>query len=36
LADYKVLGQKEFTAFKTEFNRDLVQLAKDLKDFKIL
>jgi Flp pilus assembly protein CpaB len=36
LADYKVLGQKEFTAFKTEFNRDLAQLAKDLKDFKIL
>ena len=36
LADYKVLGQKEFTAFKTEFNRDLTQLAKDLKDFKIL
>jgi Flp pilus assembly protein CpaB len=36
LADYKVLGQKEFTAFKTEFNRNLAQLAKDLKDFKIL
>jgi hypothetical protein len=36
LADYKVLGQTEFTAFKSEFNRDLVQLAKELKDFKIL
>jgi hemolysin activation/secretion protein len=36
LADYKVLGQKEFTAFKTEFNRNLAQLAKDRKDFKIL
>jgi hypothetical protein len=36
LADYKVLGQKEFAAFKTGFDRDLAQLAKDLKDFKIL
>jgi hypothetical protein len=36
LADYKELGQTKFTAFKTEFNRDLTQLAKELKDFKIL
>jgi hypothetical protein len=36
LADYKVLGQTEFKAFKTEFNRDFDQLAKELKDFKIL
>jgi hypothetical protein len=36
LADYKELGQTKFTAFKTEFNRDLDQLAKELKDFKIL
>jgi len=36
LADYKELGQTKFTAFKTEFNRDLTQLAKEIKDFKIL
>jgi Flp pilus assembly protein CpaB len=36
LADYKELGQTKFTAFKTEFNRDLAQLATELKDFKIL
>ena len=36
LADYKVLGQTQFMTFKTEFNRDLDQLAKELKDFKIL
>ena len=36
LADYKVLGQTQFTTFKTELNRDLDQLAKELKDFKIL
>ena len=36
LADYKVLGQAQFTSFKSEFNRDLNQLAKELKDFKIL
>lgn len=36
LADYKVLGQTQFTTFKKEFNRDLDQLAKKLKDFKIL
>ncbi len=36
LADYKVLGQTQFTTFKARFNRDLDQLAKDLKDFKIL
>jgi Ni/Co efflux regulator RcnB len=36
LADYKVLGQTQFNTFKTEFNRDLDQLAKELKDFKIL
>jgi hypothetical protein len=36
LADYKVLGQVQFNTFKTRLNRDLDQLAKDLKDFKIL
>jgi ABC-type transport system involved in cytochrome bd biosynthesis fused ATPase/permease subunit len=36
LADYKELGQTKFTAFKSEFNRDLAQLANELKDFKIL
>jgi hypothetical protein len=36
LADYKELGQTKFTAFKTEFNRDLDQLSKELKDFKVL
>lgn len=36
LADYKVLGQTQFTTFKKEFNRDLDRLAKELKDFKIL
>ena len=36
LADYKVLGQTQFTTFKTEYNRDQDQLAKELKDFKIL
>jgi hypothetical protein len=36
LADYKVLGQTEFTTFKTDFNHDLDKLAKELKDFKIL
>ena len=36
LADYKTLGQVAFKKFKTEFNRDLDQLAKELKDFKIL
>ena len=36
LADYKVLGQTQFATFKKEFNRDLDQLAKELKDFKIL
>jgi Flp pilus assembly protein CpaB len=36
LADYKVLGQTQFVTFKTEFNRNLDQLAKELKDFKIL
>src|SRR5664280_388352 len=36
LADYKVLGETQFTAFKTDFNRDLDKLAKELKDFKIL
>jgi hypothetical protein len=30
------LGQTQFTAFKTEYNRDQDQLAKELKDFKIL
>ena len=36
LAEYKVLGQTQFTAFKSEYNRDQDQLAKELKDFKIL
>ena len=36
LADYKVLGQTQFNSFKSEFNRDLAQLAKELKDFKVL
>jgi len=36
LADYKVLGQTEFTSFKTRYNRDLSELAKELKDFKVL
>ena len=36
LADYKELGQTKFTAFKTEFNRDLAQLSKELADFKVL
>jgi hypothetical protein len=36
LADYKVLGQTQFSTFKAEFNRDLDRLAKELKDFKIL
>jgi hypothetical protein len=36
LADYKVLGQTQFTTFKKKFNRDLDELAKELKDFKIL
>ena len=36
LADYKVLGETQFTAFKTEYNRDQDQLAKELKDFKII
>jgi hypothetical protein len=36
LADYKVLGQTEFSTFKTRFNRDLSELAKELKDFKVL
>ena len=36
LADYKVLGETQFTAFKSEYNRAQDQLAKELKDFKIL
>ncbi len=35
LADYKVEGQTKFSSFKSEFNKDLDQLAKELKDFKI-
>lgn len=34
LASYKVEGQTKFASFKSEFNRDLDQLAKELKDFK--
>jgi hypothetical protein len=36
LAEYKVLGQTQFTTFKTEYNRDQDQLAKELMDFNIL
>lgn len=36
LADYKVSGQKEFSTFKTSFDRDLANLSKELKDFKVL
>jgi len=36
LSDYKALGQVSFSKFKNELNRDLSQLAKELKDFKIL
>lgn len=36
LADYKVLGTAEFSNFKTEFNRNLDLLAKELGDFKVL
>jgi hypothetical protein len=35
LADYKVLGHTEFTTFKNRLNRDLDELAKELKDFKV-
>ena len=35
LADYKVEGQTKFSTFKSEFNHDLDELAKELKDFKI-
>lgn len=36
LADYKVEGQAKFGTFKTELNRDLDLLTKELKDFKII
>jgi hypothetical protein len=36
LAEYKVEGQTKFTTFKSEFNHDLDQLAKELNDFKVL
>ena len=36
LTDYKVEGTTKFNAFKTEYNKDLDQLAKELKDFKVL
>jgi PHD/YefM family antitoxin component YafN of YafNO toxin-antitoxin module len=36
LAAYKVSGQKEFSTFKTRFDKDLNDLAKELKDFKVL
>lgn len=36
LADYKVEGTTKFTAFKSEYNKDLDELAKELKDFKVL
>jgi hypothetical protein len=36
LADYKEIGQTQFTTFKTKLNTDLDQLAKELKDFKII
>ncbi|MBK7713328.1 MAG: hypothetical protein IPJ37_22145 [Bacteroidales bacterium] len=36
LAEYKVEGQTKFSTFKTKFNRDLDELSKELKDFKII
>jgi hypothetical protein len=36
LADYKVLGHTEFMTFKTRLNKELAQLEKDLKDFKVI
>jgi hypothetical protein len=36
LAEYKVEGQIKFATFKSEFNKDLDKLAKELKDFKTL
>jgi Ni/Co efflux regulator RcnB len=36
LADYKVLGDVQFNTFKTKLNSDMDQLAKEIKDFKIL
>lgn len=36
LTDYKVVGQTEFATFKLRFNKDLDELAKDLKDFKVI
>ena len=35
LADYKEIGQTKFATFRSKFNKDLDQLAKELKDFKI-
>lgn len=35
LADYKVLGQEAFKTFKKKLNRDLDELRKELKDFKV-
>jgi Ni/Co efflux regulator RcnB len=35
LADYKVSGQKEFSTFKSRLDKDLSDLAKELKDFKV-
>jgi hypothetical protein len=34
LAEYKVEGQIKFSTFKSEFNKDLDKLTKELKDFK--
>jgi len=36
LADYKVLGHTEFTTYKNKLNRELDELAKELKDFKVV
>jgi hypothetical protein len=36
LADYKVEGQIKFGTFKNEFNNDLDELSKELKDFKVI
>jgi hypothetical protein len=36
LADYKEIGQTKFATFKSKLNKDLDQLAKELKDFKVV
>ena len=34
LADYKIVGQAQWNSFKLEFDRDLAELGKALKNFK--